>query len=924
MLIGELPRGYDPTKYDDVIFSKDGVHLLRIPYEEFVKGVGGGGRGLKYWIETETEFKRDLDYSSEFIDNDLFDVPGNAEITVKVDLIPITPIEQIDKYYDGREVITYGDTCYLYNGRYYLKRSSSKTIIGGALMYKSWGNLNDSRILTNDDVYYNSNLTFKRWNVVLPGWVLMSTHSKDVEYDLIHEAADGTTEVLEHVYEMSNTIEWNGLTLYVNGCPKPSIYEPLFIKPRTAESGPQYEFAFHGTGSYWWFERPESSVKAGEWIPATQPTNFDKLPVVSTSISDKEDRRTWVIGNLSDTFINSGQRVTENYGKMKDEYVFTTTFGANPYNYKTSYVIKDWGPNGQLLSYKYEYVEYNYDNWVYLPPLDDEVDYSSVSEPKRTEFKQHCIRIGYTFTDPDNLWHGVRTDPGFQRYEKMKTSPDLKWFGNVTNYGGIEYGSVENPSEYKDAVHYMFYDAGITKLGHYTLGLSVDPGDSKAIYSAANVSTSGETPSEENMQFMILKKGIFRGTDFQIKVDGEWQSIKELSPDPEDLTVTRLKNYTYDPSTEQTTRMTNLNIWTNNNLVHFVGKAASSGVTGGPPADAHVIHIPWDNNSDALGVQLAIAHGSNPRLYIRAQGASSDSWSNWFMVPRLGGKSMVADKVLCSGPNSTILLTNVSSTEVEYLSGVTSNLQQQLNEKAAVSVTEYTQTGEHIADIIVNGTTHPIYAPTGGGGGGGSSYHILTGAAAPLDTQGENGDLYLQKASGIVWRYIKFEITKHKTPNNYTQLTELQFLDSNNKVFNFQGSNAWSNQPHYTATDGPTSMIDGVIRNDSKALWVCAPTAANPITAIIESRVPLDLSVYSKIRMITGGDAEARDPSTWTISVSNDQQNWILINSESDYVMTSTRLAVGYEGTAILPDTMQPMVIQRYYKDSGHWMPIYN
>lgn len=734
MLIGELPRGYDPTKYDDVIFSKDGVHLLRIPYQEFIKGVGGGGRGLLYWVETETEFKRDLDYSSEFIDNNLFDVPGNAEITVKVDLIPITPIEQIDRYYDGREVITYGDTCYLYNGRYYLKRTSSKTIIGGALMYKSWGNLNDSRILTNDDVYYNSDLTFKRWNVVLPGWVLMSTHSKDVEYDLIHEAADGTTEVLEHVYEMSNTIEWNGLTLYVNGCPTPSIYEPLFIKPRTAESGPQYEFASHGTGSYWWFERPESSVKAGEWIPATQPTNFDKLPVVSTSVSDRTDRRTWVIGNLTDTFINSGQQVTENYGKMKDENVFTTIFGANPYNYKTSYVIKDWGPNGQLLSYEYEYVEYDYDNWVYLPPLDDEVDYSSVSEPKRTEFKQHSIRIGYTFTDPDNLWHGVRTDPGFQRYEKIKTGPDLKWFGNVTNYSGVEYGSVTNPSEYKDAVHYMFYDAGITKLGHYALGLSVDPGDSKAIFYAANASTSGETPSEESMQFMILKEGIFRGTDFQIKIDGEWQSII--------------------------------------------------------------------------------------------------------------------------------------------------------------------------------------------GGSGGATIRVGTGV--PSDDFGSNGDLYLRKASGIVWRYIKFEITKHKTANNYTQLTELQFLDSNNKLFNFQGSNAWSNQPHYTATDGPTSMIDGVIRNDSKALWVCSPTAANPITAIIESRVPLDLAVYSKIRLITGGDAEARDPSTWTISVSNDQQNWILINSETDYVMTSTRLAVGYEGTAILPDTMQPMIVQRFYKDSGHWIPIYN
>lgn len=226
-----------------------------------------------------------------------------------------------------------------------------------------------------------------------------------------------------------------------------------------------------------------------------------------------------------------------------------------------------------------------------------------------------------------------------------------------------------------------------------------------------------------------------------------------------------------------------------------------------------------------------------------------------------------------------------------------------------------------IGELKVGENTYDVYTPLNSSG-----VSTFVSSSDPTDDIGDDGDLYFVKAPDATWRYIKFVITKHKTTNNYTQLTELQFLDSNNNLFNFQGSNAWSNKPHYTATDGPTSMIDGVIRSDSKALWVASPTAQDPIIMIIESRVPIDLSTYSKIRMITGGDAEARDPSSWTLSVSNDQTNWILINEESDYQMTSTRLAVGYEGNLTVPTSAQSqsMIIKRYFKESGHWIPIYN
>lgn len=769
MLIGELPRGYDPTKYDDVIFSKDGVHLLRIPYQEFIKGVGGGGRGLLYWKETKSQIYNTI--------LDISKADSEEYLKCSTQLFRCNPANN----YEINAI--------------YLKRENDNTVIGGIGNWQYWSQPSDRQAC-------DSNPSYHRYPFMWP--LLASLNEDDVKLYITDSSGTTVGELIE-----PTTFQYDGRTWYINGGPTPDQISRL-----------TYRDHIYG----------EEDVK----------------------IYDYHD------------FIYNGVRVRDvdmPKGIQRDQY----------YDYWLNHhfdrSIIDCYPDPQPAIKDVNM--FNYLGWMTFAIDPD-----------------HNTDVGSGLDYP--IGWGLGTRKGSDGLHDA-----IFTFGNITVQDFACRTAINTGATEEDP--YIFY-GGILPAD----SLDTDP-----------------------PPFHVKKNGEVYCEDAYVKVDDEYINIKELSPDPEDLIVTRLKNYTYDPSTEQTTRMTNLNIWTNDNMVHFVGKAASSGVTGGPPADAHVIHIPWDNNSDALGVQIAIAHGSNPRLYIRAQGSSSDSWSNWFMVPRLGGQSMAADKVLCSGPNSTILLANVSSTEVEHLSGVTSNVQQQLNEKSAVSVTEYTQSGEHIADIIVNGTTHAIYAPTGGGGGG-SSYHILTGTAAPLDTQGENGDLYLQKASGIVWRYIKFEITKHKTTNNYTQLTELQFLDSSNKAFNFQGSNAWSNQPHYTATDGPTSMIDGVIRNDSKALWVCSPTAANPITAIIESRVPLDLSIYSKIRLITGGDAEARDPSTWTISVSNDQQNWILINSETDYVMTSTRLAVGYEGTAILPDTMQPMIIQRYYKDSGHWIPIYN
>ena len=221
--------------------------------------------------------------------------------------------------------------------------------------------------------------------------------------------------------------------------------------------------------------------------------------------------------------------------------------------------------------------------------------------------------------------------------------------------------------------------------------------------------------------------------------------------------------------------------------------------------------------------------------------------------------------------------------------------------------------------LKVGENDYSINVPAGGGGGGAD---ILVSTTPPQDNQGANGDLYFVKDSGQKFKYVKLSISKNKGNNTYTQITEFQFVGSNNKAYIWTGTRSWTNQKHHTMTDGPEAMLDGIINASSKALWECNPTSANTIEVILECFEPIDLSVYSKVQFITGGDAEARDPASWVISVSNDKLNWTTINSETNYSMTSTRLAVGYEATVSLPQSSQTFIKQRYFKESGHWIPI--
>ena len=196
------------------------------------------------------------------------------------------------------------------------------------------------------------------------------------------------------------------------------------------------------------------------------------------------------------------------------------------------------------------------------------------------------------------------------------------------------------------------------------------------------------------------------GTVGTVKAPLAGEQAKFLCGDGNWERVTQLDNY-------YTTRPTTANVSLTGGLNYFL--ATSSMTTGKPPADSHIIHTSWDNNNTGLGVQLALAHGNNPRMWIRSQ--NSGTWTGWYMVALQNTTAaLTTDRVVVTKTNGKLNVSTVTTSELEYLSGVTSAVQTQIDGKSTVSLNPTVSAGTKIAELTIDGTTQNLYAPTNSGG----------------------------------------------------------------------------------------------------------------------------------------------------------------------------------------------------------------
>jgi hypothetical protein len=407
MIIGNLPETQSVDDDDFLILSKDNTKLLKIKKKQFAKGMGGGGKGLKYWIETEETFSRLIDCEGDISGNGLFDVPGEAEITMQIDTEVIKAHTLWRKYpsSDPEQQPAERTAGEITKGQWIFKRTSTNTVLGGILNYKQWGA--NSRIATNDDVYWAQTGTKSRLDICLPGWILVSTDPDDVEYDFIYETFDGEQEIIEHVTALATPIVWNEIDLYVSGVPNPENYEPLFIKPRTVVGGPAYYCDSNSRN--WRYIRP-SGPKLGQEAVLMDLLTYDGSSLMLVN-SSNQSRQTWYESEELTEVTSQG---TQNYGKGHDAYGFTTKYLPHEYIYFNPYLIIEYDENGQEISRRNVIEQIKYYNWIVVGDDNQTVDLSNW--PNRDTYKQEYEGYGFIFDNLSNPYYGRREGHDFTPY----------------------------------------------------------------------------------------------------------------------------------------------------------------------------------------------------------------------------------------------------------------------------------------------------------------------------------------------------------------------------------------------------------------------------------------------------------------------------------------------------------------------------
>lgn len=137
--------------------------------------------------------------------------------------------------------------------------------------------------------------------------------------------------------------------------------------------------------------------------------------------------------------------------------------------------------------------------------------------------------------------------------------------------------------------------------------------------------------------------------------------------------------------------------------------------------------------------------------------------------------------------------------------------------------------------------------------------------------------------------WLRWTITKLKGSTNICQMAELYLYDKEgNKLGWISGTtvNAPS-QASYSSSEGPDKIIDGNINTKFCLLnFNIYTTSGMPI--LIEIPETVDFTSYS---YVTANDSSERDPISWKLELSYDNETWFNLSEISDASITNTRKA---------------------------------
>lgn len=142
------------------------------------------------------------------------------------------------------------------------------------------------------------------------------------------------------------------------------------------------------------------------------------------------------------------------------------------------------------------------------------------------------------------------------------------------------------------------------------------------------------------------------------------------------------------------------------------------------------------------------------------------------------------------------------------------------------------------------------------------------------------------------YRYIKWSISNNRANNPSTtsvQMSEFKLYDGSNELSRPVWTSCSCNQS-YVSSEWPAKLIDGSVYTKFNTWASFTP----PCELVIDvgSWNEIDFSIYNKYRWYTANDADARDPITWEVYLSNDNLSWVSVSSVNNATITTNRYAL--------------------------------
>ena len=186
----------------------------------------------------------------------------------------------------------------------------------------------------------------------------------------------------------------------------------------------------------------------------------------------------------------------------------------------------------------------------------------------------------------------------------------------------------------------------------------------------------------------------------------------------------------------------------------------------------------------------------------------------------------------------------------------------------------------------------------------------------PSTELGIDGDVYYKVGgTGTIttFSYLMMRITGRRGSGNYTQLSEVEFVDSDNNKYNWSGTTI----AHNVRDTGevPSNLIDGNL--NSKCCMIATPSTESPIEITFTLGTLIDLSIYNVWKWYTGNDATERDPTSFELLGSNDGTTWTSLDSAENADIPTTRASLAYSKEIVFEGKK---IVEGYIKIDGQWL----